>query len=103
VRNSNSAISISRLNLTFEVREGIINIHPVFEAEAPQLAEYLLDLQPPLEAQLIDCVDEIAYNTADIDDALEAKILDLERFAKKYRCLAGYQRVHAVHPSAKEN
>ena len=29
----------------------------------PELAEYLLDQRPPLEAQLIDFVDEIAYNT----------------------------------------
>src|SRR5580765_5377307 len=52
------------LNLTFEVREGIIKHSRQYsKAEAPQLAVYLLDLQPPLEAQLIDCVDEIADNT----------------------------------------
>jgi dGTPase len=55
------------LNLTFEVREGIIKHSRDYSAaEWPQLAEYLLDLRPPLEAQLIDWVDEIAYNTADI-------------------------------------
>ena len=42
------------------------------------MTEYLLDLRPPLEAQLIDCVDEIAYNTADLDDAREAELLDLD-------------------------
>src|SRR5229473_3559616 len=53
------------LNLTFEVREGIIKHSRDYSAvEFPQLSEYLLDLRPPLEAQLIDCVDEIAYNTA---------------------------------------
>src|ERR1700745_704092 len=51
------------LNLTFEVREGIIKHSRQYSrAEFPQLSEYLLELQPPLEAQLIDCVDEIAYN-----------------------------------------
>src|SRR6201982_2663849 len=51
------------LNLTFEVREGIIKHSRDYSvAEFPQLSEYLLELQPPLEAQLIDCVDEIAYN-----------------------------------------
>src|SRR6202047_3719702 len=51
------------LNLTFEVREGIIKHSREYTAkEFPQFAEYLLDLRPPLEAQLIDCVDEIAYN-----------------------------------------
>jgi dGTPase len=66
------------LNLTFEVREGIIKHSRDYSAaEFPELGEYLLDLRPPLEAQLIDWVDEIAYNTADIDDALEAGLLDL--------------------------
>jgi dGTPase len=67
------------LNLTFEVREGIVKHsgkYPV--AEFPALAEYLLDQRPPLEAQLIDLVDEIAYNTADLDDAFEARLLDLD-------------------------
>src|SRR5215470_15034767 len=66
------------LNLTFEVREGIVkhsrNYSP---AQFPQLSEYHLDRQPPLEAQLIDLTDEIAYNTADLDDGYEAEILNV--------------------------
>ena len=47
--------------------------------QAPtELAEYLLDELPPLEAQLIDVVDEIAYNTADLDDGFEAHLLDFD-------------------------
>ena len=62
------------LNLTFEVREGIIkHSHDYTVAEHPDLAEYLLDLRPPLEAQLIDLTDEIAYSTADLDDGFEAQ------------------------------
>lgn len=68
------------LNLTFEVREGIIKHSRDYSSEKhPELGEYLLDLRPPLEAQLIDRVDEIAYNTADLDDAMEAELLDLDR------------------------
>jgi dGTPase len=67
------------LNLTFEMREGIIKHSRDYSApEHPQLAEYLLHLRPPLEAQLIDLTDEIAYNTADLDDGYEARILSLE-------------------------
>ncbi len=67
------------LNLTFEVREGIIKHSREYSAtEFPELAEYLLELRPPLEAQLIGWVDEIAYNTADVDDGFEARLLDLE-------------------------
>jgi dGTPase len=68
------------LNLTFEVREGIVKHSRDYpEAEFPSLAEYLLTQRPPLEAQIIDLVDEIAYNTADLDDAFEAHILDFDQ------------------------
>ena len=67
------------LNLTFEVREGIIkHSHDYNARQHPELAEYLLDRRPPLEAQLIDLTDEIAYNTADLDDGYEAHLLSLE-------------------------
>src|ERR1700687_4824393 len=67
-------LDFAGLNLTFEVREGIIKHSREYSAkEFPQLAEYLLGLRPPLEAQLIDCVDEIAYTTADLEDAREAE------------------------------
>ena len=68
------------LNLTFEVQEGIIkHSHDYDESEHPELAEYLLNQRPPLEAQLIDLTDEIAYNTADLDDGYEAHLLSLEQ------------------------
>jgi len=67
------------LNLTFEVREGIVKHSRDYDAaQYPALAEYLLDQRPPLEAQLIDFVDEIAYNTADLDDGYEAHMLNIE-------------------------
>jgi len=67
------------LNLTFEVREGIIKHSRDYDpVRYPELAEYLLDLRPPLEAQLIDVADEIAYSTADLDDGFEARLLVLE-------------------------
>jgi len=68
------------LNLTFEVREGIIKHSRDYSAaEFPELAEFLLDQRPPLEAQLIDITDELAYNTADLDDGYEAKLLTLNQ------------------------
>src|SRR6266702_3780171 len=66
------------LNLTFEVREGIIkHSHDYSVEQFPELAEYLLDQRPPLEAQIIDLADEIAYDTADLDDGYEARLLTL--------------------------
>ena len=67
------------LNLTLAVREGIIKHSRDYSpAEHPELCEYFLDSRPPLEAQLIDLADEIAYLTADLDDGLDSGILALE-------------------------
>jgi dGTPase len=81
------------LNLTFEVREGIVKHSRDYDpAEFPELAEYLLDQRPPLEAQLIDFTDEIAYSTADLDDGVEAKILTREQVRENVPVFA---RLHA--------
>ncbi|MDR3675448.1 MAG: deoxyguanosinetriphosphate triphosphohydrolase [Acidobacteriota bacterium] len=84
------------LNLTFEVREGIIKHSRDYVLAAhPELEEYRLDDRPPLEAQLIDVADEIAYNCADLDDGYEAKLLtlpvireSLPIFDRLYRAMA---------------
>jgi dGTPase len=66
------------LNLTLAVREGIIkHSHDYSVVTHPELAEYFLDRFPPLEAQLIDLADEIAYLTADLDDGLDSGVLTL--------------------------
>lgn len=68
------------LNLTLAVREGIIKHSRDYAVDAhPELAEYFLDRRPPIEAQLIDLADEIAYLTADLDDGLDSGILDLDQ------------------------
>src|SRR5579884_809525 len=74
------------LNLTLAVREGIIKHSRDYSAnEHPELTQYYLDKRPPLEAQLIDLVDEIAYLTADLDDGMEAEILCLEDIRQHVR------------------
>ena len=66
------------LNLTLAVREGIVkHSRDYAPSQHPDLVEYFLDQFPPLEAQLIDLADEIAYLTADIEDGLAAGILSL--------------------------
>ncbi len=68
------------LNLTFEVREGIIKHSRDYDAEKyPELSEYLLEQRPPLEAQLVDLTDEVGYSTADLDDGYEAHLLTLDQ------------------------
>jgi len=92
------------LNLTFEVREGIIKHSRDYRAdEHPELAEYLLDLLPPLEAQLIDLTDEIAYSTADLDDGYEAHLLTVEQVRSSVPFFdAIYSEVQSLYPAAAE-
>jgi dGTPase len=92
------------LNLTFEVREGIIKHSHDYDADQfPELAEYLLDQRPPLEAQLIDLADEIAYNTADLDDGYEAHLLTLEDVCAGVPVFGGfYMEAEQKYPSVME-
>jgi dGTPase len=92
------------LNLTLGVREGIIKHSRDYSiAEHPELAEYFLDQRPPLEAQLIDLVDEIAYITADLDDGFEAEILSLGETRAGVRLFEDfYTPMRAKYPDAAE-
>jgi dGTPase len=92
------------LNLTFEVREGIIkHSHDYSAAEHPEIAEYLLDLRPPLEAQLIDLTDEIAYSTADLDDGFEARLLRLPQVRERVPVFERYYvEAEAKYPNTPE-
>jgi dGTPase len=70
------------LNLTFEVREGIIKHSRDYgpsERTYVDLRPYRLGERPPLEAQLIDLADEIAYNSADLDDGYASGLITLDR------------------------
>jgi dGTPase len=92
------------LNLTLGVREGIIKHSRDYSAEThPELAIYFLDEAPPLEAQIIDLADEIAYLTADLDDGIESGLLQIEHVRKHVRILARcFERVEMVHGEADE-
>jgi dGTPase len=92
------------LNLTFEVREGIIkHSHDYSAVQFPELSEYLLDLRPPLEAQLIDVADEIAYSTADLDDGYEARLLSLSQIRQRVRVFESfYTEAETKYPDAAE-
>jgi dGTPase len=76
------------LNLTWEVREGMIKHQPESDAHAP--AEYAPGEAPTLEAQLVDFVDEIAYNNHDVDDGLKSGMFTVERI----RSVALFREAH---------
>jgi dGTPase len=82
------------LNLTLAVREGIVKHSRDYSpAEHPELAEYFLEQRPPLEAQLIDLADEIAYLTADLDDGLDSAILTLDQVRESVPLFRGFHDV----------
>jgi dGTPase len=92
------------LNLSFEVREGIVKHSHDFEAgESVEADAYLPGLRPPLEAQLIDPADEVAYNTADLDDAWSAGLIraqDVAEAVPQYRAI--HEAVETQFPGATE-
>jgi dGTPase len=92
------------LNLTLGVREGIIKHSRDYSIdEYPELAEYMLDQRPPLEAQLIDLADEIAYLTADLDDGVESGLLAIGHIREHVDILARcYRLVEQQHAGVEE-
>src|SRR5215510_7061684 len=67
------------LNLSWEVREGIVKHSTRYDR--PQVAEYDASLAPCLEAQIVDFADEIAYSAHDVDDGLKSGMLDPDDLA----------------------
>jgi dGTPase len=93
------------LNLTLGVREGIVKHSRDYSPiEHPELRAYFLDQQPPLEAQLIDLADEIAYITADMDDGIEAGMLRPEQLRQHVRIFdQSLRAVEREFPAAAKN
>jgi len=97
-------VAFPGLNLTFEVREGIIKHSRDYDPRRyPELCEYRLGDRPPLEAQLIDVADELAYNCADLDDGYEAKLLNLDQIREGVPLFNElYRPIDRRHPAAQE-
>lgn len=72
------------LNLTFEVREGILKHCAIKNAKLlGDVGKRFLDkTSPSLEAQLTNFADEIAYNNHDIDDGLRSGLITIEQLSK---------------------
>ncbi|MBI4844872.1 MAG: deoxyguanosinetriphosphate triphosphohydrolase [Candidatus Omnitrophica bacterium] len=62
------------INLTWEVREGIIKHSTVFD-EPEIIKEFDKEKMPSLETQVVDAADEIAFNTHDLDDGISSGLI----------------------------
>src|SRR5512139_1189826 len=60
------------LNLSYEVREGIVKHETEYDVSSAQ--SFDPDKRGLLEAQIANAADEIAYNAHDLDDGLRAKL-----------------------------
>ena len=92
------------LNLTLATREGIVKHSRDYTAtQYPELRQYFLDQSPPLEAQIIDLADEIAYLTADLDDGVESGLLEVKLIREHVGILRrSFASVQRMHPQAEE-
>ncbi len=70
------------LNLSWEVREGLIKHSSPYDSPGDQMAEFLPGIVPVIEAQLINYADEIAYNNHDIDDGLKSGYITIEQLSR---------------------
>lgn len=88
------------LNLSFEVREGILKHCSVKNAR--QLGDvgqrFLNKTSPSLEAQLTNYADEIAYNNHDIDDGLRSGLITVDQLAKVELFAQNLSEVKALYP-----
>ena len=82
------------LNLTWEVREGIIKHRPDGDHDVPE--EYDPGKPPTLEAQLVDFVDEIAYNNHDVDDGLSSGMFAVDQIREVGLFKEGYDEALAL-------
>jgi dGTPase len=73
----------SGLNLTWEVREGLVKHCPVSfrSGKGPGVAAR----SPSLEAQVADLADEITYYSHDLDDGLDSGLLNEDQLNRKVR------------------
>jgi len=71
------------LNLSWEVREGIVKHSSSFDRMG-EIKEFNSDKMPTLETQVVDIADEIAYDNHDLDDGITSGLIkedDLEGLA----------------------
>ena len=96
------------LNLTWEVREGIVKHSSAFDKRA-KIKELAPKETPTLETQVVDIADEIAYDNHDLDDGITSGLIkesDLgnlllwneinEKISKKYAKIEWAKRKYLI-------
>ena len=89
------------LNLSFEVREAFVKHSG--RIDAPECAEFRGCGGPLIEAQVVDVVDSIAYDTHDTDDALGLGFISLEELRQVEFWMRAAERVTIHTPGLSGN
>ena len=89
------------LNLTFELREGILKHCSLNNAKTlGDVGERFINKQQPsLEAQLTNLADEIAYNNHDVDDGLRSGLITLEQLEQVTLFASNLNTVRQQYPA----
>ncbi len=88
------------LNLTWEVREGIIKHTTCFDR--PQLKEFKDYRFPTLESQVVDVADEIAYDSHDLDDGITSGLIDPRQLCEIELWRQAQDEICRSHPQLKD-
>jgi len=90
------------LNLTFELREGILKHHSHYDN--PLLhGDFADSPNPSLECQIVNVADEIAYNCHDVDDGLASSVLTENQMDEIDLWREQVAIINARHPDADEH
>jgi len=90
------------LNLSWEVREGIIKHSSPYDRPAGTIECFLPGVVPTVEAQIINFADEIAYNNHDIDDGLKSGLLSLKQLQQVELWQVTYDSIISRYPGLDE-
>ncbi|PIR25712.1 MAG: deoxyguanosinetriphosphate triphosphohydrolase [Deltaproteobacteria bacterium CG_4_10_14_0_2_um_filter_43_8] len=87
------------LNLCYEVREGVAKHSG--EYNKPNLSDFSDDGYPNLEAQVVDCADQIAYMNHDLDDGLQSQKISFDQLEEVSLWKDNFNAVKEKYPNAK--
>lgn len=84
------------LNLSWEVLEA--QASKCKRRDLPEIQEFASGGRPPLEAQVVDAADSLAYDTHDVDDALSVGLITFEDLEEVGFWRQAVRRMRDKHP-----